>query len=79
MFFPLKFLHQLRFQVGTPGDVKYLEQRQDCYMMGLGVIFGYEILGTLVELLNPEQCAHSFIEWKLVGDHSDRLTVIVRQ
>ena len=38
-------------------------------MVVLRIVPGFEVAGTLIEALDPEQRAHSFVEGELVDDH----------
>ena len=44
-------------------------------MVLLCPVLGLEVSGALVKILDPQQCAHSFVEGELVDDHVDEVSV----
>jgi hypothetical protein len=66
----LKFLQQVGFQVGAPGDLEDLEQREQCYVVVERIGTGYEMARALEQILQAQQGPNALVERVLIRNSS---------
>jgi hypothetical protein len=66
----LKFLQEIRFQIGPTAYLEHFENRSECHMMLEWIVLLYEEAKFVVQILQPQHGANTLIERVFVNGQS---------